>query len=57
MGVAGGGTCATCAGAGVAPLRIERSVLACPKSGGFEDTGGDMNVSSWVGGSCGVACG
>lgn len=57
VGVAGGGTCATGAGAGVAPLRIERSVPACPKSGGFEGTGGGMNASSGVSGSCGVGCG
>lgn len=56
MGVAGGGACAGAgAVAGVAPLRIERSVPACPKSGGFVDTG--TNASSGVSGSCGVGRG
>lgn len=59
MGVARGGACTPCAGpsAGVAPLRIERSVPACPKSGGFVDTGGGINASSGMSGSCGVGCG
>lgn len=49
--------CAPCAGTGVVPFRIERSVPACPKSGGLEGASTGMDVSSAVSGSCGVGCG